>query len=67
MDCLLSLFLKDFIYLFIYLFMRDTERGREGEAGSMQGAQCGPCREPDVGLDPGCPGSGPGLKVVLNR
>ena len=37
------LFLKDFIYL----FMRDTDGGQgteaqaEGEAGSMQGAQCG--------------------------
>ena len=30
----------------------------EGEAGSMQ--------EPDVGLDPGSPGSGPGLKAALN-
>ena len=42
--------------------MRDTEREAEtqaeGEAGSMQ--------EPDVGLDPGAPGSHPGLKVVLN-
>ena len=37
--------------------MRDTERGAEtqaaGEAGSMH----------DVGLDPGTPGSGPGLKA----
>ena len=36
-----------FLFLdFIYLFMRDTERKAEtqaerGEAGSMQGAQCG--------------------------
>ena len=34
--------------------MRDTER----EAGSMQ--------EPDMGLNPGSLGSGPGLKAVLN-
>ena len=26
-----------------------------------------PCREPDVGLDPGSPGSHPGLKAALNR
>ena len=26
-----------------------------------------PHREPDMGLDPRSPGSGPGLKVVLNR
>ena len=47
-----------FIYLFIYLFMIVThthrERGREAEtqAGSMH-------REPDVGFDPGSPGSCP--------
>ena len=44
--------------LFIYSLMRDTRREAEtqaeGEAGSMQ--------EPDVGLDPGTPGSCPGLK-----
>ena len=34
------------------------ERQREDQA---------PCREPNVGLDPGSPGSHPGLKVVLNR
>ena len=45
--------------------MRDTERGREaetqaeGEAGSM--------REPNMGLDPGSPGSHLGLKAVLNN
>ena len=36
---------------------RETQA--EGEAGSMQGA--------DLGLDPGSPGSGPGLKAALNR
>ena len=30
---------------------RDTGRHREEQA---------PCREPDMGLDPGSPGSGPG-------
>ena len=34
---------------------REAERQAEGEAGSMQ--------EPDVGLDPGPPGSGPGPKA----
>ena len=49
---------------FIYLFMRDTnrERGR----GTRQREKQAPCREPDVGLDPGSPGSHPGLKMVLN-
>ena len=46
--------------------MRDTETEREaetqaeGEAGSIQGARC-------VGLDPGSPGSHPGLKAALNH
>ena len=26
-----------------------------------------PCREPDMGLDSGTSGSGPGLKAALNR
>ena len=34
--------------------MRDREREREKQA---------PCREPDVGLDPGTPGSPPGRKA----
>ena len=37
---------------FIYLFMTDRKREAETEAGSML--------EPDVGLDPGTPGSRPG-------
>ena len=47
---------------FIYLFIHDRHREREaetqeeGEAGSMH-------REPDVGLDPGTPGSRPGPKA----
>ena len=32
-----SFFKKDFLYF----FMRDTEREAKGEAGSLQGAQCG--------------------------
>ena len=36
-----------------------VETQAEGEAGSMQGARCGR-------LDPGSPGSGPGLKAALN-
>ena len=54
-----NLFFKIF-----YLFVRDTERERErgaetqaeGEAGSMH-------REPEVGFDPGSPGSRPGPKA----
>ena len=39
---------------------REREREAEGEAGSMH-------QEPDLGLDPWSPGSGPGLKAALNR
>ena len=35
---------------------REAETQAEGEAGSMH-------REPDVGFDPGSPGSRPGLKA----
>ena len=43
--------------------MRDTEREAERQAEGEA------CREPDVGLSPGSPGSGsgPGQKAALNR
>ena len=50
-----------FIYL-LFKFIYDSHREREaetqaeGEAGSMH-------REPDVGIDPGSPGSRPGPKA----
>ena len=64
---MLSIFSFLFFFSFlIYLFMIVTEREREregeaetqaeGEAGSMH-------REPDVGFNPGSPGSRPGLKA----
>ena len=53
-------FLKDFIYLFM------TERARERGRDTGKGEKQAPCREPDMGLDPGSPGSHPRLKVVLN-
>ena len=46
-------FFKDFIYLFI-----DTERERQRH---RQREKQAPCREPDVGLDSGSPGSHPEL------
>ena len=39
---------------------RETERHRQREKQA-------PLREPNMGLDPGSPGSGSGLKVALNR
>ena len=44
--------------------MRDRERG--GGQRHRQREKQAPCREPDVGLDPGSPVSHPGLKVALN-
>ena len=49
---------------FIYLFMRDTERKRHRY---RQREKQVPCREPDMGLFLGFPGSHPGLKAALNR
>ena len=48
-----------------------TEREREREAETQrqrlrQREKQAPCREPDMGLDPGSPGSRPGPKVALN-
>ena len=47
------IFFKDFIYL----FMKDTEGERQRHR------QRAPCRNPDVGLDPGTPGSRPEPKA----
>ena len=37
------------------------------EAETRQREKQAPCRDPDVGLDPGIPGSCPGLKPALNH
>ena len=44
--------------------MRDIHRERERERGrdTGRGKKQAPCREPDVGLDPGTLGSCPELK-----
>ena len=42
--------------------MRETHTQRQRH---RQREKQAPCREPDVGLDPGTPGSCPGLKVAL--
>ena len=44
--------------------MRDRERERQRH---RQREKQVPHREPNVGLDPGTPGSRPGLKAALNR
>ena len=44
--------------------MRDPDRERERERQRhRQRKKQAPCREPDVGLNPGSSGSGPGLKA----
>ena len=45
--------------------MRDTHRERGRDTG--RGRSRLHYREPDVGLDPGSPGSHPRLQAVLNR
>ena len=54
---------------FIHLFMGGTERERERGRKQRQRERKkqAPCREPDVGLNPGSPGSRPGLNAALNR
>ena len=47
-------------FLTVYLFMRDTERGRQRH---RQREKQAPCREPDVGLDPLTLGSRPEPKA----
>ena len=42
--------------------MRDTESKREGQRHRQREKQA-PCREPNVGLDPGTPGSCPEPKA----
>ena len=52
-----ALFLTSFFKIFFMIVTeREAETQAEGEAGSMH-------REPDVGFDPGSPGSRPGPKA----
>ena len=60
----LSIYL--FIYSFIRSFIRETENERERQRHRQRKKQV-PCMKPNVGLDPGSPESGPGLKATLNR
>ena len=58
-----GLYVKDCFFFFkdvIYLFMRDTQRERQRY---RQREKQSPCKEPDVGLEPGTPGSHPGPKA----
>ena len=46
-------------YLFIHERHREREKARERQRHRQRERQA-PCREPDAGLDPKSPGSGPG-------
>ena len=58
-------FFKRF-YLFIHETHTHTHTHTERQRHRQREKQA-PCREPDVGLNPGSPGSHPGLKAALNR
>ena len=58
--------LNFFFFLFfriLFIHERHIERERQGHRQREKQASC---RERNAGLDPGSPGSHPGLKVVLN-
>ena len=58
-----------FFLKILFIHERHTQRERERERERRRHRQRekqAPCREPDVGLDSGSPGSGPGLKAALN-
>ena len=52
------------IFFFKILFFH--ERHTEWQRHRQREKQA-PCKEPDAGLDPGSPGSRPGLQAALNR
>ena len=61
---LISVRTPKFFFFNIYLFMYDSHREREREAETQAEGEAGSMhREPDVGFDPGSPGSRPGPKA----
>ena len=56
----LSLPQHPLFFFFFFIFYLSIQRERERE---RQREEQAPCRKPDVGLDPGSPGSHPGLKA----
>ena len=61
-DAATNILLQNFFFFLKILFIHERHREREREAETQA-----PFRETDVGLDPGSPGSHPGLKAALNR
>ena len=54
--------LSSFKKKILFIFDTHTERERERQRHRQREEQA-PCREPDMGLDPGTPGSCPGPKA----
>ena len=54
-----------YYFLRFYLFIHERHTDRERQR-PRQREKPAPCREPDSGLNPGSPGSCPGLKAALN-
>ena len=52
-----------FCFLRFCVFIHERQRERQKH---RQREKQAPCREPNMGLIPGSPGSGPGLKAALN-
>ena len=59
---MVSFLFKNF---FLNLFIHEKQRDREVETQAEREKQT-PCREPNVGFNPGSPGSCPGPKAALN-
>ena len=58
------IFIFILFYLFIFFFIYDSHREREREAETQAEGEAGSMhQEPDVGFDPGSPGSRPGPKA----
>ena len=59
-------FTKVLFFLNIFYLFIETHRERERQSHRQREKQAS-YREPDVGLDPGSPGSRPGLQAALNH
>ena len=53
--------LRFFFFKILFVYSRKTHAHREAETQTEE--KQAPCREPDAGLDPGTPGSCPGVKA----
>ena len=54
-----------FLFKILFIYSQETQKERMAQKHRQREKQA-LYREPDVGLDPGSPESGPGLKAALN-